>query len=124
MPGGDGTGPAGMGHMTGRRLGTCAETGGPVYVTPGFGNGFPGRRCGRGQWYGAMPGRGFHGRGNPAWRGGYRYAGPLVPVEETDPNQELNSLRAQAEQLEKTLNGIRRRMEMLTDKKPHEETSR
>jgi len=38
MPGGDGTGPAGMGPMTGRAAGYCAG-----YGMPGFMNPIPGR---------------------------------------------------------------------------------
>ena len=41
MPGGDRTGPRGMGPMTGRGLGYCAGVGMPGYVNlaPGFGLG-------------------------------------------------------------------------------------
>ena len=39
MPGGDGTGPAGMGPMTGRAAGYCVG-----YAVPGFMNPIPGRR--------------------------------------------------------------------------------
>ncbi len=35
MPGGDGTGPMGMGAMTGRGLGYCAGSPAAGYVTPG-----------------------------------------------------------------------------------------
>ena len=46
MPGGDGTGPGGMGPMTGRAAGYCAG-----YPVPGFINPIPGRAVGG--WYGA-----------------------------------------------------------------------
>ncbi len=54
MPGGDRTGPMGMGSMTGRAAGFCAG-----YDAPGYANALPGRGFGRG----------FRGRG---WRGGGR----------------------------------------------------
>jgi len=59
MPGGDRTGPAGLGPMTGRRAGYCAGYQAPGYVNPWprFGRGI-GFGRGRGFW-----GRGFWGRG-------------------------------------------------------------
>ena len=51
MPGGDRTGPRGMGAMTGRAAGYCAGFGVPGYANPvigrGFGMGF-GRELARG----------------------------------------------------------------------------
>jgi hypothetical protein len=64
MPGGDGTGPAGMGPMTGRAAGYCAG-----YSVPGFANPIPGRAAwGRAPYYEA-------GR---AW-GPAPYAGTATP---------------------------------------------
>ena len=69
MPFGDGTGPRGMGPMTGRGAGYCAG-----YGAPGFTNPYPrGGRAGR-----------FFGRGVPyadPYAGGYAdpYAGPYGP---------------------------------------------
>ena len=66
MPGGDRTGPRGLGSRTGRGLGYCAGYDNPVY-TKGSGMGF-GRGGGRGRGVGY--GRGFgYGRGH-GW--GYR----------------------------------------------------
>jgi len=66
MPRGDGTGPMGMGPMTGRAAGFCAGFGTPGYMNagPGWGGGRGfgrGRGLGRGRgWAGwARPGRGF-----------------------------------------------------------------
>ena len=67
MPGGDGTGPMGMGPMTGRGAGYCAG-----YNMPGFAQG-------RGFWR-----RGF-GRGF-GWRRWAR-AAPVGPVWEPYPQQ-------------------------------------
>ena len=58
MPGGDRTGPAGQGPMTGKAAGVCTEYHNPRHITPRYGQGF-----GRGQ--GA--GRGFWGRGRRFW---------------------------------------------------------
>jgi len=129
MPGGDGTGPAGMGPMTGRAAGFCAG-----YATPGFANpvgvGFAGRGLGRGRGRGGM-GRGFGwgrgmGWGRGAWAGGVPaqgvpYAPPIagpqaygapygVPYTQPTPQQETDVLKGQAEYLEDALDGIRKRL--------------
>ncbi|MDD2389555.1 MAG: DUF5320 domain-containing protein [Desulfobacterales bacterium] len=55
MPGGDRTGPAGMGSMTGRGIGYCAGYPAPRYGHPGYGRGIGldrGFRGGRGGGYG------------------------------------------------------------------------
>ena len=66
MPRGDGTGPAGMGPMSGRAAGYCAG-----YSTPGFANpigrrgaGFFGGRFGRGRGFRNM----YYGTGLPGWQ--------------------------------------------------------
>jgi hypothetical protein len=64
MPRGDGTGPMGMGPMTGRAAGYCAG-----YPTPGFMNPYGARQLGAGYMpapaaYGAPYGVGIP-RGNP-----------------------------------------------------------
>jgi hypothetical protein len=55
MPGGDRTGPMGLGPMTGRAAGYCAGFGMPGYANPAPGRGF-GMGFGRGRGLG---GRGF-----------------------------------------------------------------
>jgi hypothetical protein len=69
MPGGDGTGPGGMGPMTGRAVGYCAG-----YPAPGFRNPAPGRWAGAGTW-GAAPYYGRSAYRAPAygapWSSGY-----------------------------------------------------
>ena len=67
MPRGDGTGPAGMGSMSGRGAGYCAGFGTPGFVNrgAGFGGGF-GRGLGRG--FGRGLGLGF-GRATTPWFG-------------------------------------------------------
>jgi hypothetical protein len=75
MPAGDGTGPMGLGPMTGRAAGYCAG-----YGMPGFANPIPGRGFwGRGWWWGYW-GRpwgwpcGWWGRGR-GWRHWYYATG-------------------------------------------------
>ncbi len=84
MPGGDRTGPMGLGPMTGRAAGICAG-----YPTPGFANPIPGFGRGRGfypyaqpnayQGYGyAYPGSGYYGQPYPTPYAGIPYA-PYAP---------------------------------------------
>lgn len=58
MPGGDGTGPMGMGPMTGRAAGFCAGFGMPGYV-----NSYPDWGYGRGRGFGRGRSPRFRGRG-------------------------------------------------------------
>ncbi len=73
MPRGDGTGPAGMGPMTGRAAGYCAGYPAPGYMNPapvGYGAPYPGRpapRFGGGMRSGGGFGRGRGGRGGRRW---------------------------------------------------------
>lgn len=104
MPGGDRTGPLGMGPMTGRAAGYCA--GYPVsgYMNPIPGRGFFGRDRGRG-WFGRGGGRGW-GRGYfagsfPGW--GY-YGAPEYPYpQELSSEEEANLLKEDAKVLKQQL---------------------
>ena len=77
MPRGDGTGPMGMGPMTGRAAGYCAGFGVPGYMNAGPGFGYRralGRGFGSGYGFGGGRGwgRGAAGRGfgrRVAWNG-------------------------------------------------------
>ena len=53
MPRGDGTGPMGMGPLTGRAFGFCAGFRTPGFVNPGTGAGL-GRGCGYGRGFRRM----------------------------------------------------------------------
>ena len=136
MPGGDRTGPAGMGPMTGRAAGFCA--GYPVtgYMNPVGGRGYWGRGSGWGRrnWYYAtgLPGWARAGYGLPVWGGGvrpyayggavnpYAYAGaPFAPA--ITPQQELDALKGQAEYLEDSLEGIKKRIEEIESQKSTKE---
>ena len=99
MPGGDGTGPIGMGPRTGRGSGYCSGFAAPGYPNPiGFGCGFGGGRGFR---------RMLHATGLPGWvRSGYpAYAGTC---ESAAGEKEL--LSRQAEFLENQLEQVKKRL--------------
>ena len=105
MPGGDRSGPMGMGPMTGRAAGFCAGYDVLGYVNPmpgrGFGMGWGRGRGWRHRYYATgLPGWARFGRA-PAW--GYGpYAGPLTR------EQEVESLKTQAGWLKEQLDAINR----------------
>ena len=149
MPGGDGTGPAGMGPMTGRAAGYCAG-----YPVPGYANPIPGRglgfrlRSGFAGGYGGQVGRGlgFGFCGRRGW-GGYRgapnaapaypYSGAIAPYAtpygaaphawqaggQVGPTreQEADMLKGQAEYFEDALEGIKKRIAELESKSEEKE---
>jgi len=128
MPFGNGTGPASMGPMTGRAAGFCAGYPVPGYMNPvggrgffGRGRGFGGGGWGRRNWYYAtgLPGWARAGYGMPAYGGAvnpYAYGGvPFAPG--LTAQQELDGLKGQAEYLEDSLDGIKKRIEELESQK-------
>ena len=120
MPRGDGTGPAGMGPMTGRAAGYCAGFAAPGFVNPGPGGGGFGRRGGgRGwrNWYHAtgLPGWSRAAAGMPAWG----MPGP-VQYPAAAPANELTVLKQQSEMLAQQLETIRKRMSDLEKEEPAE----
>lgn len=122
MPGGDGTGPMGMGPMTGRAAGYCAGYSAPGYANfvPGRGRGFGRRGRGRG-WR-----NGYYATGLTGWQRasmglpGFAGADPFNAGEMT-PKQEMDILRNEADVLKNQLEEIQGRIENLekqnTDKK-------
>jgi hypothetical protein len=139
MPRGDGTGPAGMGPMTGRAAGFCAGYSVPGFMNPiggrgywgwgrGGGRGFWGRGRGGGRgwrnWYYAtgLPGWARTGWGYPAWGAAVApypfYPGPVAPT--ATPEQELASLKEQAQYFQNALDEISNRMEQLEKAKQKE----
>lgn len=134
MPGGDGTGPGGMGPMTGRAAGYC--TGYPVsgFMNPISGRGYGfglGRGFGRGGGGWGRRNR-FYATGQTGWQraaygspamGNYSwgvpdygvpYGVPAAPTKE----QELDMLKGQSDSLKDTLEGINKRIKELgTEKK-------
>jgi len=118
MPGGDGTGPAGMGPMTGRAAGYCAGYAAPGYMNPAGGRGFGaygrGRGGGRGRrnWFGAtgMPGWQRAAVGMPAYGVPFGQA-PVGPA--PTPQQELDALKNQAQYFQDAMADIQQRIEQL-----------
>jgi len=122
MPRGDGTGPAGLGPMTGRAGGYCAGYPAPGFMNPIPGRGFWGRGRGGGRgWRNSFyatgltgwqrAGMGIPGFGQP---GAYPppYGGPSF-ASTMPKEQELDALKGEAEYLEDALGGIRKRIEDL-----------
>lgn len=123
MPFGDGTGPAGMGPMTGRGLGYCAGFGAPGYMNPGFGRGWWGRGGGRGgggrgrhHWYWATGLPGWARAGGWPMAPGYQgsYAQGVGPYgQSADAEQERQMLQAQAQNMQQALEQINKRLSEL-----------
>ena len=120
MPAGNGTGPMGMGPMTGRAAGYCAG-----YSVPGYINPVMGRGMGFGRGRGLGMGRGFRG-GRGSFNGpmtgwpGYGGAMPMPEMMTGAPygaaptsQQEIDALKGQSEYLENALGGIQKRIEEL-----------
>jgi hypothetical protein len=125
MPRGDGTGPAGMGPMTGRAAGYCAGYSVPGYANPAFGRGggfgrgsgrFGGGR-GRGfrhmYWATGLPGWARYNAGYPGWGGAVN---PNISQNIT-PEQEAETLKNQAHYLQEDLNAINQRIQELESQK-------
>ncbi len=110
MPGFDGTGPMGAGSMTGGTRGFCNPAGMGYPKSFGRGVGF-----GRGSRSGYGPGMGMR-RGFGRGFGWCRW----YPIESStaypaDPATEINMLKAQADAMRNTLDGINRRLAKLQD---------
>lgn len=124
MPGGNGRGPAGMGPMTGRAAGFCAGNRGPGFANAGYGAWGYGR--GGGYGYG---GHGFRNQyyatgltGWQRWGGPYSTAAPgYAPAYVPDATgysreNELKTLKGNAEYMEDSLAEINRRIKDLEEK--------
>jgi len=113
MPGGDRTGPIGLGPRTGRGAGYCSGSSTPGYMNPGpgFGRGF-GRARGLG--------RGFWGRGRDYWRRGFYdpYNRPLFYDFVTYPQPSKEDEKAYLEEtlknLEEEIKNLRNRIQELS----------
>jgi hypothetical protein len=113
MPRGDGTGPMGMGPMSGRGAGYCAS-----FTAPGWANSALGGCCGRGR--GLRRIRPAAGRaGWESYMDCYGYPGANAPVSD-DPEtkrlaaqQETNWLQRRIEVMEQALKTARERLTKL-----------
>ncbi len=110
MPGGDRTGPLGLGPRTGRAMGYCAGYPLPGFMNPGFGRGFRFLRGGFG--------RGFGWR---RWRFVPTTPAPTqpqqvwepVPVQQQVPTreQELQMLEQEAKTIEQEQEALKQELE-------------
>ena len=124
MPGGDGTGPVGMGPMSGRAAGFCAGYAVPGYMNPvggrgmgGFGRGRGGRGGGRG-WRNRFYATGLFGWQRAAMGYPPVAAAPVAPgvapfAATATGDQQLGALKTQADYLANALEDVRKRIEEL-----------
>lgn len=103
MPGGDGTGPVGMGPMTGRGVGYCAGYPTPGYMIGGVGRGFWGR--GRGGGWGRR--NWFRATGLPFWA---RFGGYTPLQQQSNQELEKQALQVRADMLQSELDLVNRRI--------------
>jgi len=115
MPGGDRTGPMGMGSMTGRGMGYCSGFQAPGFTNAGFGRCFAGRGRGNrfwarttGQpgWYRAGAGYPAFGRW-PAQTQAVPVQQPAYPFVQPTKEQERQSLEQEKDMLKQELEAIR-----------------
>ncbi len=124
MPRGDGTGPMGMGPMTGRAVGYCAGYNAPGYIDPVFRRGV----CGAGVLRGA--GRGnkwrnwYHAAGQPfrTWVNRQPWWGPgrdltSAYAKPMSKEAEIDMLKTEAANLENALQEIRDRLAKISEER-------
>ena len=121
MPGGNGTGPMGMGPMTGRAAGACAGFGMAGYANSpargGFGvgngrdRGIRGRNAGRG--FRHM----FQVTGFPGWT---RFGGYDESYHDHDPNFEKQTLKSRVKAMQSELDFIKKRLSEIETEKATE----
>ena len=105
MPRGDGTGPTGMGQMTGRAAGYCAGFGAPGFTNSVTARGFGGGGRGWRHW--------FYATGQPGWA---RFSGRVAPYAHAapcprpEPDIEKQALKNQAEALQSELDFTKKRL--------------
>ncbi|MFP4050403.1 MAG: DUF5320 domain-containing protein [Thermoplasmata archaeon] len=134
MPRGDGTGPDGLGPMTGRALGYCAGYSSPGF-TKGIGRGLGrGLARGRGRGIGRGLGRGFRGgRGRafsppvdrpvvpytprrvPVYSEGYQQEGTSTYSSQYTKEDEIKELKAYAEDLKRELEEVEKRIDEISE---------
>lgn len=115
MPGGDRTGPLGLGPRTGRMLGYCAG-----YDSPGYTRGIPrgGAGFGYGRGWGRGFGRGFWWRARGFWRREYYpelYSRDIYPAPSRE--EEKTYLENIVKDLEAELKAVKERLQELSKEK-------
>jgi len=114
MPARDGTGPMGMGPMTGRGMGFCAGVSAPKPTNTAPGCGFWRRGGGRGRERGWR--NMFYATGLTGWQraaAGWPMRGGVTPNAAPSKEQELAALKGQAQSFEGALGDIQKRIEEL-----------
>jgi len=117
MPGRNGTGPRGMGPMTGRGMGFCTVSETQGHINIGAGQGF-GTGFGRGRGFGGCGGgRGwrnmFNATGLPGWM---RFGSNTEQNYSYDPETEKQALRSHAGILQSQLDQIKKRLDAVETK--------
>jgi hypothetical protein len=115
MPGGDRTGPRGLGPMTGRATGYCAGFAAPGYANPGSRAGFWCRRGGAGRGWRNQ----YYETGLTGWQRGAGWQGQTFAEgqptgydrQAMSHDQKLEALRIQAEHMQTTLETILKQIE-------------
>lgn len=116
MPARDGTGPSGLGPMTGRGMGYCVG-----YNAPGYANPMPGRGY-RGRGFGFGFGRGFgRGYGYGRYFASYPYYGTPYSPPYSSTQDEKVILTEQAREIENELKLIKERISELERQPQNEE---
>ncbi|AEE15259.1 hypothetical protein Thena_1649 [Thermodesulfobium narugense DSM 14796] len=100
MPRGDGTGPLGLGPMTGRGLGYCSGNTLPGFVAAGYGIG-----------------RRFFGRGRRFFGRGFGWFGWPIFNAYNNPEAEKSILQNQLSALENTIEAIKNRLNAIEKEK-------
>jgi len=114
MPGGDRTGPAGAGAMTGRGAGFCTGNSVPGFMNGAFGMGTRGGGgFGRGRGFAGFGGRGM-GRGMGRGYFGGAAGGFGYPVNVPAVN-EKEALNSQAEVLQRELDAVKDRLSSMDE---------
>ncbi len=107
MPRGDGTGPMGLGPMSGRGAGYCNGYSVSGFANPALGFGF-GRGMRRRFWATGIPGWAYFS-GSPT-------AAPFMPINQDagiDPAAEVRMLKSQIEMMEQSLTNAKERLNEL-----------
>ena len=124
MPRGDGTGPMGMGAMSGRAAGYCAGYDMPGYANPAFGRGYFGPGMGRGGGRGRRFRRWFYATGLPFWTRVNARMNPFTRWSQAgygsppmDKETEIDMLKAEAADLEDALKQAQERLAKLQEEK-------